>query len=83
MAVLTANELVEIRKQVASSLSEVAYNKATINASLQAVEDWFEANRASIASAIDTAASPFAFTASQKKKLVAYWLLQKFKREGV
>jgi len=82
MAVMTSDELVELRQECAVG-ETVSWNKATINTALQAVEDWFEANKASLAGEIDTATAPFTFTNAQKKKLVAYWLRQKFRREGV
>ena len=80
MATLNQNELVEIRRRCAAG-ETVNWNKATINIALQAIEDWFEANKASLAGSINAATSPFTFTNPQKKKLVAYWLEQKFRRE--
>ena len=79
MAVLALPALAEIRQEVSRGVI-VTWTKPTINAALQAVEDWFEANRASLGAAIE-AAAPAAFTAAQKKKLVAYWLSYKFSQE--
>ena len=81
MAILTPEELVEVRRECAVGI--VTWDKATINIALQAVEDWFEANRVSLASTINTATSPFVFTNAQKKKIIAYWLRQKFRKESV
>ncbi len=83
MAVLSAEELAELRRRVRTSVGNVTWTKPQINAAVQATENWFEANRSSLVSAIDTATSPHSFTGAQKKALVAYWMLQKFAREGV
>jgi len=80
MAVLSSLDLAELRRDVAPN-TNVNYPKATINAAFQAIEDWFEANRASLGSAIDTAA-PGVFNAARKQILVKYWLEQKFERGG-
>jgi hypothetical protein len=82
MAVMTSDELVEIRRECAVG-ETVTWDKATINIALQAIEDWFEANKADLVGAINTATSPFVFSNPQKKKLIAYWLKQKFRRENV
>ena len=82
MAILTDTEKAELRQELARGAATVDYDKPTVNAALQAIEDWFEANRAAIASAINTATTPFVFTGGQKKRLVAFWLRQKFRREG-
>lgn len=80
MAILTTNNLTQIRQDCAKDIT-VNYKKAEINLALQAIEDWFEANRASLAAAINTATTPFVFTNPQKVKLVKHWLLSKFGRE--
>ena len=80
MAVMTQDELVEIRRECAVS-EVVDWDKATINTALQAIEDWFEANKNAWAGAVNTATSPFVFSNPQKKKLLAYWFKQKFRRE--
>lgn len=83
MAVLTPEELADLRRRVRRSVGDVSWTKPQINAALQAIEDWFELNRTLIVAAIDTASNPFTFTGPQKKALVAYWMLQKFGREDV
>ena len=75
MAVLNAGQLAELRQKVAAALP-VLWTKPTINAALQDIEDWFEANRASLGAAISGG-----FTAPQKARLVKVWLLQKYGRE--
>ena len=83
MAILTADQLTELRQRFAATLATLGVTKAEVNAALQAVEDYFENTaRAGFGAAIETAV-PAKFTAAQKKRLVAYWLLQKFTREGV
>ena len=83
MAVLTAIQLAELRQKMSNLFPAVNYNKATINAGLQAIEDWFEANKAAGSTALDTATAPYVFTAAKKKTLFAIWLLQKYGREIV
>lgn len=81
MAVLTATQLAEIRRALAAKAAVVNYTKPQANAALQAVEDWFDANQASLSQAINTATAPLVLTVAQKKWLVAYWLLSRFQRE--
>ena len=82
MALLTATQLSELRQKFTVGESPT-WTKATVNAALQAIEDWYEANKATGVTAVNTATSPTVFTANQKKKLFAFWLYQKFIREGV
>jgi hypothetical protein len=82
MATLTAAELTELR-QGSCREQTVDFTKATINAALQAIEDWYETNKATGSTAIDTATSPYVFSNPFKKRLFAYWNKQKFGREGV
>ncbi len=83
MAVLTPIERAELRRFVAAEFGTVTYVKAQIDAAMQAIEDWFEANRASLGTAINAATQPdFTFTNPQKVLLVKYWLRQKFERGG-
>lgn len=82
MAILLPDDLTVLRQQSARDQT-VDYTKAQINAALQAIEDFFEANRGAISAAINTATAPYVFTAAQKRRMVAYWLQQKFGREGV
>ena len=75
MAILSALQLAALRRDVATALP-VVWDKPTVNTAYQNIEDWFEANRASLGAAITGG-----FTAPQKKQLVKAWLLQKFGRE--
>lgn len=85
MATLTATQLAEMRRRFVAKLGDVAidFDKPTVNSAFQAIEDWYEANKAQISSDIDAATTPYVFTGAQKKLLGAYWLLQKSGREGV
>jgi hypothetical protein len=83
MAVLTPTQLDKIRQEVCRNVTDVNFTKPQINAAIQAVEDWFEANRPAISTAINTATSPLVLTVAQKKQVVAYWLLYKFDVERV
>ena len=81
MAVLTPQELNKIQQECEKVLKPVNYTKAQLNAAAQAVEDWFEANRASLVAVINTATAPLVLTGVQKKAVVAYWLYLKFTKE--
>ena len=78
MAVLTPSELAELRRGLAKNMAEVTWDKTAANAAHQAIENLFESSRGTFASAIGPG-----FSGSQKKKMVAFWMLQKFRREGV
>jgi len=78
--VLTAIQLAAIRQDFVATLTIINKTKPQINVALQAIEDWFEANRAALGAAIE-AAAPGTFTAAQKLKLVKFWLRSKFDRE--
>ena len=82
MVILTATEAAEVRQQMARGVVPLTWTKGQCDTALQAIEDWFEANRPSLAAAME-AAAPGIFVAVQKKRMVAYYLLQKFRREGV
>ncbi len=82
MPTLSGQELAELRRDVASESATVPWDKAAINAALQALEDWYEAERTQVNALIDTAAAPFVFTNPQKKVLAKHFLRQKFRREG-
>lgn len=81
MAVLTPVELAELRREVSRGEGSVPWDKVTVNAALQAIEDSFEASRAGMQTALDNASAPFAFGPALKGKLLAAWLRQKSRRE--
>lgn len=80
MAILRPDQLTELRQEC-SKVMRVNYLKADVNKALQAIEDWFEANRVAISKAIDSATSPVIFTVPQKKQIAKHWLKNKFGRE--
>lgn len=72
MAALTAQQLAVLRKHLVRARGqdqEIDFDKPTVNAALQAIEDLIEANKTAIGNAIDTATSPYTFTAADKKRL--------------
>lgn len=80
MAILTVDQLARIRQEFARDIAIITRDKLVINASLQAIENWFEDNRLSLSTAIE-AVAPGAFTPAEKKMLVKHWLFSKFGRE--
>ncbi len=81
MATVDNNALAEGRQSVAADNVTVDYSKTLINAAFQAIEDWFEANRASLITAIDDATSPVTLSNPRKKRLVAAYLEYKTGKE--
>jgi len=82
MAILTDSQKVAIVRRVASDRSGVSYTRPTSYLALQAIEDWFEANRASLVTAMNTAIAPATMTNPEKAAMVKFWLQQKFERGG-
>lgn len=80
MAVLSPSDLATLRQEFAVGRT-VAHTKPQINAVLQAIEDFIEANRVALGTAIE-AAAPGVFNAGQKRDLVKFWLRSKFLRGG-
>ena len=82
MTVLSAEQLTELRQEMARDDSVVNWSKVQINAACQAVEDQIEGFKAPINSAINTAMSPVVMPNATKKKLVKFYFRQKFNRGG-
>ena len=85
MAILTPDQLSEIRRQMAAEYATQDWTKVQINAGIQAIEDYWETTaRAGASAAIDAATTllGFTFTGAQKLKLGKFWLLSKFNRGG-
>ena len=82
MAILTPNQLTELRRGVSQDVPVVDYTKAVCNAACQAIEDWFDLNRVALNMAINTATAPVVLTPAQKFACAKYWLRQKFDRGG-
>jgi hypothetical protein len=81
MATLTAAELRKVRNTLERKVSSQNWDKPTANAAAQAVEDLLVSSATAISNAIDTATSPFTFTATQKKWIVALVLRAKYNRD--
>ena len=83
MAIVAVERLARIRNRFVELFPNVA-TKPPLSAAAQAIEDWFEANRPNLSTAIDTATAPFGitFTNAQKKQLVRQWLFEKFEVGG-
>lgn len=84
MAVLTTEDLVEIRRRYWDQTRDSTPSKAQWAALLQAIEDWFDkpAVKASLSADIDAAVSPLVLTAEQKRIAVKFWLRSRFGREA-
>lgn len=82
MAVLTPNQLAHLRRLVAEKEATIPWDKPQVNAAYQAIEDTLTAQAPAISAAIDAATAPFAFSAAQKKRLLAAWCELKFRRDN-
>lgn len=82
MAVLTRRRKAKL-SQAALGDQVATHIRGEIGAAFQAIENWFEGQRAAISTDINTASSPFVFTNQQKKKMVARYMEYKFRRELV
>jgi hypothetical protein len=80
MATLSASELQAVRNGCAQTVT-VTYDKPTINAAAQAIEDWLTSQAATVSGVINTATSPVVLTAAQKKALFAWVVEMKFLRD--
>ena len=70
-------QFAELRQDICRGENGYSFDKPIINAALQAIEDWFHANKAEGVTAINTATMPYVFANGWKKRLFAYWLKQK------
>lgn len=82
MAILTGSELAVLR-QDQQRVRLINQRKPVVNAALQSIEDWFEANRASLNAALNAATNPATLSVAEKRTLLGVWLAQKTRREGV
>ena len=83
MAVLTNQQLAELRKGGrANWTTPIDFDKPIINATFQAIEDWYEGQRAQVSSDIDAASTPKAFSNAEKKQIAAAFLQWKFRLGG-
>ena len=81
MGVLTKPQLAKVSRHISENGTTVMWSKPQVHAAVQAIEDWFEANRSSLNTEINAATAPLVFTAEQKKKLIVGFLIQKAERE--
>lgn len=82
MAILIPDQLAELRRETAKDQPTINWTKPQINAAIQAIEDFFENNRAALNGAINAGTAPFIFPNPIKAMLVKAWLKQKFDRGG-
>jgi len=82
MAMLTPQQLDDIRQAYTREHGVGDVIKPRINAANQAIEDTFASGAVQTAlnNAINTATSPAVLTAAQKRLLVRWWLQSKFLR---
>lgn len=80
MATLSAAEFQAVRNESATTQT-VNYTKSQINAAAQACEDFLTNNAAAVSTAINTATTPFVFSAAQKKKIFAEVARLKYLRD--
>ena len=81
MATIPVNDLTVIRRSLGRDVT-ISYIKSEVNLVVQAVEDWFD--KAAVKTSLNTdieAAVPGVFSTLQKKKIVKYWLQNRFGRE--
>ena len=72
MAILTPEQLAQLRQELERRQVPINYTKPQINAAFQGVEDWYQAANVqnAISNAIDSATSPLVLTPQQKLALV-------------
>ena len=72
MAILTVEQLVQLRQDLEKRGHTINYNKLQINAAFQGLEDWYQAASVqnALSNAIDTATAPLVLTPQQKLALV-------------
>ena len=80
MAILNRRALAKINRNAFKNVM-VNYDDTQLNPAVQAIEDWFEGQRLPLSSAINAATSPITLTNPEKKRLVAYFLADKLKKE--
>ena len=84
MAVLTEDERQELRSLMTRNTAEQGWDKAQINAALQAVEDRMRSAATQNAIGADIeAAAPGVFNAQQKQLLFGIWCSSAARRLGV
>ena len=84
MAVLTSQELGELRSIMARNTASQSWTKPQVNAALQAIEDRMRlaATQTTIGNDIETAA-PGVFNQAQKNQLFGVWCASAARRLGI
>lgn len=82
MAVLTVDEKTALRKEFYKENITAEWEKEIINQTMQAIEDWWVDNQASLVSDINIATSPVVLSNPTKKAMGRRWLFNKFLRGG-
>ncbi len=82
MAILTIEQLTELRQGVERENDIATWSKADLNAAVQAIEDKWGTIQAELSTAIDVATAALVFSNPMKKKIGKYWLRQRFDRGG-
>lgn len=84
MATLTAAERAALRQRLAAEHTggAITWTKPQVDAALQAIEDWADANAAGLATAINAATQPLGhtFTPAQKARLFLWWCWNRYVR---
>ena len=78
---LTTEEKDRLRRRFRAEFPDHDKLKSVINGGLDGLDDWFESNRASLKTALETGAG-VTFTNAQAKALGKWWLQTKFRKGG-
>lgn len=85
MATLSNDDLAEIRRKIEAKFnlgaSTINYDKGTVNAAIQVLEDWYQDQKAVVSASVNSATSPFVFSNAAKKALGAYYFEYRFKQD--
>lgn len=84
MAVLTDAQLAKARLRLPVVMDfdlVVNFNRVQIHAAFQALEDWYEGEKAAVGSALNAATDPVVLDPAVKKAMVIEFLRQKLDRE--
>ncbi len=83
MAVLDASQLANLRKRMQREwITPTDFNKSIVNATIQALEDWYEGERSVVSGLMNTASSPKSFTNAEKKLIAKQFLAWKNEQGG-
>ena len=85
MSILTDAQLREARRLVAEQLeysADVNFTRAEFHAALQALEDWYEGERATLNQILNAATSPTRMSVQIKAALVVVFIRAKMDREA-